>query len=103
MAPGRVLAEYGVLGVPDSVVTDVEVEVAVTVEVGEGRRGRPIAAASQSSLLGDIFEGAVAPVAIQGIRSPSRDEQIRMSIVVDFAHRHTVAISPGKGSNARRF
>ena len=47
-----VLAELGVVGVPDAVVADVEVEVAVVVQVGEGRRGRPVAVAAQPRLPG---------------------------------------------------
>ena len=60
-------AELRVLGVPVEVVADVEVEVAVAVQVGEGRRGRPVAVASQAGRLGDVLEGAVPLVAVEGV------------------------------------
>ena len=44
------IAEFRMLGVPDEVMTDVKVEVAVVVEVSEGGRGRPVAITSQAGL-----------------------------------------------------
>ena len=44
----RVAADPGVVEVPGRVVADVEVEVAVAVQVGQRRRGRPVASAAQA-------------------------------------------------------
>ena len=63
----RMGARWRQHGVPGSVVADVEVEVAVAVEIGEGRRGRPVAVAPQTGFLRHILERAVAPVAIESI------------------------------------
>ncbi len=53
------------VGVPNEVVTDVEVEVAIVVEIGKRRGGRPVALATKASGIGDVFKGPVAPVAIE--------------------------------------
>ena len=58
--------------VPEHVVADVEVEVAVVVEVGEGRRGRPVARARQARARGDVLEGPVAAVAVERSRTCNR-------------------------------
>ena len=78
----------GLLRVPDHVVADVEVEVAVAVEVGECRRGGPVAVAAQAPSLGDVLEGAIAPVAVEGIATPACDEEVGSSVVVDVANGH---------------
>ncbi len=41
--PARTLADVRVMGVPDEVVADVKIEVAVVVEIGERGRGGPVA------------------------------------------------------------
>ena len=42
------------------VVADVKIEVAVAVQVGKGRRGRPVAIAGQPGLAGDVLKRSVA-------------------------------------------
>ena len=49
MPAGRV-QRPGCRRVPIDVVADIQVEVAVAVEIGEGRRGRPVAVAAQAGL-----------------------------------------------------
>ena len=80
---------------------DIQVEVAVVVQVGEGGRGRPVAVPSQAGRDRHVLERAVAPVAIQGVRPPSGDEQIGMAVVVVVADRHAVAVSLGHLRQAR--
>ncbi len=75
---------------------DEEVEVAVSVEVGEGGGGRPAAIAAEPGLLGDVLEGAIASVPIEGVAPPSGDEEVGMPVVVDIPNRHTVAEPPGE-------
>ena len=92
-------------GVPGQVVADVEVEVAVAVEIGEGRRGRPVAIAAQSGALGGVLERAVAPVVKQGIRPEAGDEQVGAAVVVVVAHRHAEAVAaadPRRSRGGRR-
>ena len=99
----RVAADEGGVLVPDEVVADVQVEVAVAVEVGEGRGGRPVAVAAQAGGLGDVLEGAVAPVAVEGIRPPSGDEQVGVAVVVDIADGDAVAVAAGEGGDPGGF
>ena len=81
------------LGVPDEVVADVEVEVAVVVEVGKGGRGRPVAIAPQAGPIGDVLERPVAAVAIERVGSPAGDEEVGMAVVVDVADGHAVPVA----------
>src|SRR4051794_34146446 len=92
--PG-VAAELGVGDVPFEVVADVEVEVAVAVEVRKRGRGRPVAGPAQPGAAGDVLEGPVAPVAIEGIRVPACDEEVRAAVVVVVADRDAVPIPAG--------
>jgi len=63
---GPARAEGRMLGVPNQVMADVEVEVAVVVEIGERGRGGPIAVAPQAGAIGDVLEGPVSSIAILG-------------------------------------
>ena len=81
------------LDVEDQVMADVQVEVAVAVEVGPGRRCRPVAIAAQAGLRGHVLERSVAPVAEQGVRPPPRDEQVGMAVVVVVADGDAVAVA----------
>ena len=72
---------------------DVEVEVAVAVEVGPGRGGRPVAVAAESRRLGDVFEGAVASIMIEGVRPPPGDEHVGTAVVVVVADGDAVAVA----------
>ena len=55
--------------------------------------------AAQARRVGDVLEGPVAPVAVQGIRPPSRDEQVGVAVAVDVAHGHAVAVAAGKAAD----
>ena len=48
--------------------------------------GRPIAVAGQPGLDRHVLEGAVAPIAIKGVRPPAGDEQVGMPVVVVVPH-----------------
>ena len=89
------------VGVPLEVMADVEVQVAVVVQVGEGRRGRPVAVAPQAGRGRHVLERAVAPVMIEGIRPPAGDEQVGAAVVIVVAHRHAVAIPLGRAGQPR--
>ena len=98
--PGRA---SGVVGVPVDVVADVEVEVAVVIEVGEGGRGRPVAIARPGRTASVASSNVPSPaVPIQGIRLPSGDEQVGMTVVVDVADGHAVAIASGHPGDPAR-
>ena len=60
-----VLAERGMVGVPADVMANIQVEVAVAVEVGEGGRGGVLPRSLQTRASGRILEGPVAPIAEQ--------------------------------------
>ena len=81
------------LGIPDEVMADVEVEVAVVVQVGEGGRCRPVAIAAQAGPVGDVLERPVPAVAIEGVRSPAGDEEVGMAVVVEVADGHAVSVT----------
>ena len=53
--------------------------------------------------VGHVLEGSVAPVAVEGIRPPARDEQVRAAVAVDVADRDAMAVSAGKAADAGRF
>ena len=80
-------------GVPDHVVANVEVEVAVVVEVGKRRRGRMVAAARQARALRDVLEGSIALVAVERIGHEPADEEIGPAVVVVVPHGHAMAVS----------
>ena len=98
---GQVVTDPRVLGVPDDVVADVQVEVAVVVEVGEGRRRRPVAVAGQTRSLRDVLESPVPAIAIQGIGSPPGHEEVGVAVVVVVADRHAVAVALGHAADPR--
>src|SRR5262249_25774088 len=75
-------------------------EVAIAVQVSERRRGRPVAIAAQSGAIGEVFEGAVSLVAIEGIGAPARDKQVGPAVAVDVAHRHAVTVPAGEARDA---
>jgi hypothetical protein len=56
---GGVRTHHGMIGVPDEVVADVKVEVAVVIQVGEGGRGGPVAIATEAGAIGDFLESAI--------------------------------------------
>ncbi len=82
---------------------NIKVEIAVVVEIGEGRRGRPVAITGKTGLLGDVFERAVAAVAIKRIRPKACDEQVGMAVVVIISHGDAVSIPARHGGDARCF
>ena len=96
----RILAEGRILGVPLQVVADIEVEVAVVVEVGPGRRRGPVAVAPEPRLRRGVLEPAPAQIAIQGIGPPSGDEEVGPAVVVVVAHGDAVAVAAGQRGQA---
>jgi hypothetical protein len=97
----RVAADARVVEVPGRVMADVEVEVAVAVQVGQCRRAGPIAPAAQPTRIRRVLEGAVAAVPVEGIRSPTSDEHVGVAVPVDVAHGHAVPVSGGKSADPR--
>ena len=100
---GGFAAEGRVLGIPGQVMTDIEIEVPVAVEVGPRGRGGPIPVATQPGRLRGVLEGAVAPVVEQGIGPPSGDEHVGSAIVVVVGDGHPVTVSAGQCREPRPF
>ncbi len=72
---------------------DVEVLVAVVVVVGEGGGYADAVAQSNTRLLGDVGEGAVAPVFVQSVLAQLVAEvQVVAAIAVEVADRHAAAV-----------
>ena len=98
-----VLTPLWFLGIVEKVVADIKVEVAVAVQVGEGRRGRPVAIATQSGLHRHVVEPPIAFIAIQCVRVPARDKEIRPAVIVEVTDRDSVPVTPRKRGDARAF
>ena len=90
------------LGVPVRVVADVEVEVAVAVEVGERGGRRPVPVAPEAGPCGRVLERAVAPVVVEGVGVPAGDEEVGAAVVVVVADGDAVAVASGHGLDPRR-
>ena len=88
--------------VPLQVMAYVEIEVAVTVQVGPGCRGRPVAVAAKPDLWGHVLEPAVTAVVVKGVGPPSRDEQIRKAVIVVVAHSNAETVTAGHLGQAGR-
>ena len=88
--------------VPLQVVADIEIEVAVVVQVGPRRRGRPVAVAAEPRTRGGVLEATMAEVVVKGIGPPSRDEQIRAAVIVVVADGDPVPITAGQRGQAGR-
>ena len=98
----RVIAESRVDGVPFEIVADIEVEVAVVVEVGPCRRCRPVAIAAKPAHGGHVLEAAVSEVVIEGVGPPAGDEEVGPAVVVEVADGDAVAIAAGQRGQAGR-
>ena len=86
------------LRVPDAVVGDEEVEVAVLVVVEEGGGDRPQRAvlrvgALEARLRGHVLEGAVAPVAVEDVLAQARHEEVGPPVAVVVGGRHPVVVA----------
>ena len=100
--PSRgIAANPRVLRVPRDVVADVQVEVAVAVEVGERRRRRPAAVSAQPPTGRHVLECAVATVSVQRVRPEAGDEEIGSSVVVHVADGGAVPVAAGHGGETR--
>ena len=95
------VADPRILGIPDHVVADVQVEVAVVIEVGESGRCRPIAVARQARRPRHILESPVPSIAIQAIGSPPGQKEVGMAVVVVIADGDAVSISLGHSADSR--
>ena len=82
--------------------TDIEVKVAVPVEVGPCRRGRPVAVAAQARAGRDVSNRPVSQVVIEGVGAPAGDEDIGPAIVVVIAHGDPVPVTSGQFGQAGR-
>ena len=74
----------------------VKVEVPVVVEIGPCRRSRPITIAAELGRNGHVFEPALAAVVVEGVGTPSRDEEIRPAVIIVVPHGDSVAVSTGQ-------
>ena len=81
------------VAIPAQVLADIQVEISVPVQVGEGGRGRPAAVSAQAGGLGPVFKRPVAPVAIQGVGAEAGDEEVGPAVVIIVADRHSVAVA----------
>ena len=98
-----VAAEIRLLEIPKQVMADVEVKVAVAVEVGECGRGGPVAVPAEPILCGDVLECPIPLVAVERVPMPAGDEEVRAAVVVDVADGHAMAIAPReRGEPGRR-
>ena len=72
---------------------DVEVEVAIVVDVDEGGAGGPaVGRAEDAGFVGDIFEAEIAEISIQPAAvGRAGQEDIDVAIAVVVAHRHAAA------------
>ena len=95
------VAKRRVHRVPFEVMADIEVEVAVVVEVGPCRGGRPVAIAPQSGSRGGVLEAAVAQVVIEGIGPPAGDEEVGTAVVIVVADGDAVAVAAGEARPGR--
>src|SRR4051794_15734636 len=86
-------ADLGVLGVPLQVVTYVEVEVAIAVQIREGGRGGPVPVASQARRVSHLAKRPITFVVIKGVGAPSCDEQVGMPVVVVIGDGDPMAIA----------
>ena len=73
------------------VVDHQQVEIAVVVDVREGRRGAP-EGIGDAGLGGDVGEGAVAIVAEELIAAEAGDEEVEVAVAVDVAGRAAAAV-----------
>ncbi len=92
-----VRANHEMSVVPDHVMTNIQVEVAVSIQVGERRRSRVVAAAGQPGVLGHVGKGAVAVVAVQRIRAQAADKHVGATVAVVVANGHAQAVVAGEG------
>src|SRR5262249_31495653 len=79
-------------GRPIDVTSHVEVEPSVAVQVSPGRAGGP-AGHDQAGLRGDVDESSPRVVAIQGRALISGDQEVRIAVVVEVAHRRAMAVA----------
>ena len=81
------------LPVPDDVVADEEIEIAVAVVVEAAAAAAPVALiAAHPSCLGNVLEAAAAKVAKQPVGADRRDEQVGQAVAVDIARGEAGAI-----------
>src|SRR5579863_9929612 len=76
-----VAADFAVLGVPEHVAGDEEVEMAVVIVIEEARRTAP-ASGFDARFGGYVGEGAVAIIVVEDIFSVVRDVEVGEAIVI---------------------
>src|ERR1700722_600684 len=75
---------------------DIEVEVAVVVEVGPCGGSGPITIAPQSGGGGGVFKAALAGVVIEGVGPPARDKKVGSAVVIVVTDGDPVAVPAGQ-------
>ena len=93
---GLVAAKLGIVSIPDGVMADIKVEIAIAIEISEGSRGWPVSITAQPSALGHVLERPITPVAQQPVAAPPGQEQVGMAVVVVIGHGDAVTIGPGE-------
>ena len=86
------LADLGVGGIVEKIVTDIEIEIAIAVQIGERGRSRPVAIAAQAYSGCDVLERSVAFVAIERVRMPAGDEEVGPAVIVIVGDGDSMAI-----------
>src|SRR4051794_2616803 len=93
-------ADLRVLGVPLQVVANVEIKVAVAVQIREGGRGGPVPVAPQARGICHIAKRLIAFVVIEGVGAPSGDEQVGMPVVVVIGDGDPMAVAAREPTDA---
>jgi hypothetical protein len=84
--------EVAILGIELHVAADEQIDAAVAIVVQPGRADRP-AVDFDASLFRDVFERAVAAVAIENRSSVAGDEQIDKAVVVEVGRDRRRAVN----------
>ena len=96
----RIKAVWWILDVIAQIVADIKIKVRIIIEISPRRRGGPITFTAKTSGRGRVLERAVSSVPIECVSIPTRDEKVRVAIVVKITDSHSVAISAGKPVDA---
>jgi hypothetical protein len=92
--------ERGIGGVELQVVGDIEIEVAVEIQIPERRPHAP-ARIGDAGRLADVGEAPAAVVAKQLIVAEPGQQQVLVAVAIDIAERHAAAPDPLRNPGAR--
>ena len=76
---------------------DIEVEVAVVVEIGKRRGCGSVASSGQSRTRGDVLEGSIAAIVVKRVGLQAGYKQVGMPVIIVVAHRYSLAVTPPPG------